>query len=471
MGYYENPLIGWFMKKRIKKIIAFFVITLFLYLLLYKFHTHEESFGCSRPDCESTKCTGSNCIASGCNGDNCKAGDCIGEECEAGSCKGVGCRAGDCYGKDCIPGMCIDPECSSKDAKKNLCIPFCRNGTANNIPRGKLYNYTKKFPKNTLINPEYCKNSKLAYILKDNKYLWNYGVDTIYFDYSGAKTPEELANPSDLQAGKTFVLSDDSKFVSTQPNIEKLYNCNWCTKLKDNEICSTYKPYVNPIKKEYTWHPDDWKCETLKSDGKPDTCKKDNSSMKLVNVSSVEHQIKLIDNMNIPNSQKSFKIDEIKGEMLTYQCKENRCSQHINLKNILTNLDGSIVPCQRRSYMIKGVKLNNMTQYAVTGFNKFERGSPEEIAYMKNYETIKKTYRDHHVWVYSKTIDSTQYYKCHWCDKTVEAKNQAIPRKTNGSLEPCFYSNDYNHYMYQMSDSNKDVYLKCFKCEKEVYIK
>jgi hypothetical protein len=171
MGFYENPLMGWFLKKRIKKIIIFIIITLLFYFLFYKNYTHDKSSGCKRPDCNSTICTGKECIASGCKGDNCKAGDCIGEECEAGSCKGVGCRAGDCYGKDCIPGICIDPNCSSKDKRKNICIPFCKHGTAHNLPIGGLYKYTNYLPNNTLLNPSYCKKKKLEYILKDNKHL------------------------------------------------------------------------------------------------------------------------------------------------------------------------------------------------------------------------------------------------------------------------------------------------------------
>lgn len=476
MGFYENPLIGWFLKKRIKKIIIFIIISLFLYFLFYKNHTHTKSSGCKRPDCISSICTGMECIASGCNGDNCKGGDCIGEECEAGSCKGVGCRAGDCYGKDCIPGICIDPNCSSKDAGKNICIPFCKYGTAYNLPVGGLYKYTNQLPNNTLLNPSYCKTKKPGYILKDDKHLWNYKIDTINFDFSGTKTPEDIANPDDLQAGKTYILSNDTTFTSTYPNIEKKYNCTWCTHMKDNEICASYKPYLNPIKNEYTWYPDNWKCETLKDNGKPDTCKKSNDNMKLVRVASVKYKINLIKNSNKTLAQQNFEIENILGEMLTFQCKKDTCTQHINLRNNLTNLDGSLIPCTRRSYIIKPVTINNTSltiqpQYKINGFNKYILNSPEEKLYLSNYINSKKTFRDHHVWVYENTIENTQNYRCHWCKQVVSIENQALPRKSNGILDTCFHSNDYNHYMYQVADDNKNIYLKCLKCDKEVYIK
>ena len=86
------------------------------------------------------------------------------------------------------------------------------------------------------------------------------------------------------------------------------------------------------------------------------------------------------------------------------------------------------------------------------------------------YKYSKKTFRDHHVWIYDGTVGNTQNYKCYWCEKTISIENQALPRKSNGVLDTCFHSNDYNHYMYQLSDSNKNIYLKCFKCDKEVYI-
>ena len=468
MGYYKNPLIGWFLKNKMKKVTAFFIITLFLYFLFYKSFIHKKSFGCKRPDCTSTICTGEGCLGSGCEGNNCKAGDCIGEECEAGNCKGIGCRAGDCYGKDCIPGVCFDPTCSSKDKKKDICIPFCKNGNAYNLPIGGLYKLSKNFPENTLLNPQYCNVKKPAYILKDNKHIWNYKIDSVNLDYGGVKKSEDIANPEDLQLGKTYVLSDDNTFISTYPNIKKKYNCTWCTYLKDNEICSSYKPYLNPITNEYTWYSDDWKCATLKSDGKPNTCKKSNDSMKLINVTSVKHKINLIMNTNEILPKKNFEIDNILGEMLTFQCKNDTCTQHINLKNTLTNLDGTKISCLRRSYLVKPGFINGKSTFIVIGFNKFNLNSREEIEYLNNYTNSKKTFRDHHVWMYDGTIGNTQNYKCYWCEEKVSIENQALPRKSNGTLDTCFYSNDYNHYMYQLSDSNKNIYLKCFKCEKEV---
>ena len=34
MTFYENPMIGWFLKKKIKKIIVVFILSLFIYLFI-----------------------------------------------------------------------------------------------------------------------------------------------------------------------------------------------------------------------------------------------------------------------------------------------------------------------------------------------------------------------------------------------------------------------------------------------------
>lgn len=469
MGFYKNPLIGWFLSKRLKFILVLFVITMCLYILFYRNFTHEISYGCKHPNCDSTRCTGNKCKASGCFGNNCKAGDCFGEECEAGACQGVGCRAGDCYGKDCVPGLCADPECSSKDAEENKCIPFCKNGNAYNLPFSKIYSYTSKLPRNSILNPDFCNNAKPTYIMKDKKHIWNFMVDFVNFDNVKSKTPEELANPDDLQDGKRFIM-EDQEFINTTPNILKKYNCTWCSKMKGNEICASYKPYLNPVRSEYSWHPDNWTCETLDNDGNNDYCKTTNDSMNLVNVLSVKHKINLINNSARSLAEKNFDIESIIGEMLTFQCKNGKtCTQHINLKNNLTDYFGNIIPCTRRAYMIRKLNINNVLQYKPIAFRTFKKGSFEQQEYIYNNAQEKSTFRDNHLWTYNSSVNGKQFYECYWCKKVLVIENYLLPRKSNGDLESCFYSNDFNHYMYQHVDENKNVYLKCLKCKKEVY--
>lgn len=469
MGFYENPLIGWFVKKKLKRIFIVFVIITILYLIYFKEAVPKISYGCNYPNCESTHCTGEKCFASGCYGDNCKGGDCYGESCEAGGCQGTGCRAGDCYGKDCVPGKCSDPECSSKD---ETCKPFCKDGQAFNLPIGKFYKYTSKLPNNSIINPNYCNNKKSTYILKDNKHIWNYSVDKVNFHFAKSKTPEEIAYPDDLQDGKRFVLAGDDQFLNTYPDIYKKYNCTWCTKMKDNEICASYKPYLNPVTNEFTWNPDDWRCATLDDEGKDDGCRKSNDDMNLINVNSVQYQINIINSSSSSIAKKNYEIDNIIGEILTYQCKGKKtCTQHINLRNNLTDFKGQIVPCQRRAYIMQKFNIGGINQYEPTLFQIFNKDSYEQQVFIYNYNNQKKTFRDHHIWIYSYSQDNNQFYTCHWCKKILVINNQALPKRMDGQVDTCYYSYDFNHYLYQKVDDNKNVFLKCLKCGKEVYIK
>ena len=469
MGFYDNPFIGWFVGKKLKRIFVIFIIILVIYLIYYKEAVPKISYGCNYPNCESTYCTGEKCNASGCYGDNCKGGDCYGESCQAGGCEGTGCRAGNCYGKDCKPGICADPECDLDD---ETCIPFCKNGNAFNINRNKIYNYTSKLPNNSIVNPNYCNNKKSTFILKDNKHIWNYSVDLVNFHNVDPKTPEEIANPNDIQDGKRFILSGDNEFLNTQPNINKKYNCTWCTNMKNKEICASYKPYLNPVTNEFSWHPEDWKCATLDKDGKDDFCKKSNDDMKLINVKSVQYQINLINSKNETLASKNLKIDDIKGEILTFQCKGKKtCTQHINLKNDLTKLNGKIEPCLRRAYLMKKININGLNQYKSTFFTTFIKDSYDQQVFLYNFNNQKKTFRDHHLWIYSYSKNNNQFYTCYWCKKILIINNQALPKKNNGNVDTCFYSYDENHYMYQKVDENKNIYLKCFKCNKEVYVK
>jgi hypothetical protein len=69
MTFYKNPLIGWYLKKRLKKIIALLVLCIFFYFIFLHGYSHEVSYGCRRNDCETSRCTGFKCRASGCSGD------------------------------------------------------------------------------------------------------------------------------------------------------------------------------------------------------------------------------------------------------------------------------------------------------------------------------------------------------------------------------------------------------------------
>ena len=68
MSYYENPLIGWYLKQRLKKVFAILLLCIFIYFIFFYGHTHKISYGCRRNDCESSACTGYKCRASGCGG-------------------------------------------------------------------------------------------------------------------------------------------------------------------------------------------------------------------------------------------------------------------------------------------------------------------------------------------------------------------------------------------------------------------
>ena len=58
MSFYKNPVIGWFLKKRLKKIFAMLVLTLIFYYLYFNTFKHLETSGCRRPDCTALPCTG-----------------------------------------------------------------------------------------------------------------------------------------------------------------------------------------------------------------------------------------------------------------------------------------------------------------------------------------------------------------------------------------------------------------------------
>ena len=65
MSFYKNPIIGWYVKKRIKNILLLLILTFFLFYLFLSSYTNKISYGCKRQDCYSTPCTGYKCMASG----------------------------------------------------------------------------------------------------------------------------------------------------------------------------------------------------------------------------------------------------------------------------------------------------------------------------------------------------------------------------------------------------------------------
>ena len=483
MTFYENPLFGWYLKKRLKKVIAILVLCIFIYFIFIYSHTHEVSYGCRRNDCESTKCTGYKCRASGCDATNCKGGDCIGENCEAGDCKGVGCRAGDCYGLNCVPGECIDPECQGERLLKEKCTPFCKNGKGYSIPRSILYPYLKKLPKNTLLNPDYCSYKKRTNHITNGKKIHNFNIDYINLYTTGQKKFEDVKYANSIQDGRTFILTSDINFISTTPDVYKNNNCEWSTQFKNQEIVSDFKPLNDEINQKTTWiKKSDISVpiytETNKgkneNKGKEQECRsgKTHEMMPLSN-NSVLNQIKSI-NMNRSNPifMKNWLIDMIQGEKLETMCKN--CNKlwydYLDVTSHPTKMDGSLLPCTVRSYEIYPIKKNReIVSHEIKSFKQLNKLSPEYQDFLNNSVNIKKTFRDHHIWIYKETIGNNQIYYCHWCKQQASVAYNSLPRDDKMTLLSCMAYNDYNHYMYDMIDNNKTIYQKCLKCEKKSY--
>ena len=51
MSFYKNPIIGWYVKKRIKNIILLLLLTFILFYLFLSNYSYKTSYGCKRPDC------------------------------------------------------------------------------------------------------------------------------------------------------------------------------------------------------------------------------------------------------------------------------------------------------------------------------------------------------------------------------------------------------------------------------------
>ena len=484
MSYYENPLIGWYLKQRLKKVFAILLLCIFIYFIFFYGHTHKISYGCRRNDCESSACTGYKCRASGCGGSstvNCKGGDCIGEACEAGDCKGVGCRAGDCYGLDCVPGECIDPTCEGERLLKNQCTPFCKHGKAYSIPKNKLYNYTSYLPKNTLLNPDFCSPKKRTNHLTNGKSVHNFKVDYINLYTSGEKKYEDVKYKDSVQQGKTYTITSDIDFISTTPNIYKNGNCEWCANFKNVRIASDFKPYHDLINEKVTWVKKSTLTNPLYSEtndstnarkGKEQECSSGKTHEMITLYShSVDYQIKSINLNNNPLYMKKWMIDQIEGEKLETFCTNcnKKWYDYLDIVSHPTNLDGTIIPCVVRSYEIEPIIKNYQTvNHKVTGFKQFVKDSPEFINYLDKSVNVKKTFRDHHLWKYVQTIGNTQIYECEWCKIQNTVTYESLPRNRNMNLLPCI-GRDSNHYMYYGIDNNKTVFQKCLKCDRKSY--
>ena len=497
MSYYKNPLIGWYMKKKLKKIFVFFILSIAIYFLIFKNYDHYASIGCKRPNCYASKCTGKKCIASGCVGNNCKGGDCIGEKCEAGNCKGTGCKAGDCYGINCIPGECIDPNCDFSKKEKYKCQKLCTDGKAYSIPKNEYHKFTKNLPKNTILNPNYCETKKRTNIFKfkfnksanpfdqllNRNKIYNFDVDKINLSTAGLTKVEDMKNKDDHQVGKFYILNNDIYFRSTIPNVYRNHNCEWCTKFKNQEIASSYKPYFNYMTKEYSWVKKDFLNVPIieiddanlgKKTGNPEKCDEGfTHDMKIISVESVKDQMEKIYLKNINDTNKNYEIDNIIGEKLNLRCKIcNKLSvQYIDIPEHPTNYDNSIKPCTVRVYFASPVKdnYNIVMNYNITGFYSYERNTEQEIDFLKNNINNIKISKEHHLWYFEDTINNTNIYICHWCGKKIKVKYNSLPRTDDGEVDECTNINDKNHYMYDLIDNNNTAYNKCLKCEKISY--
>ncbi len=480
MYQYNNSLIGWFLKKKLKKIAFLFVIIFLIFLIFLRKHTHLKSYGCVRPNCYSSKCTGYDCRASGCEGMNCKAGDCYGEECEAGDCKGVGCRAGDCYGLNCIPGECIDPTCDGKRKLNGDCKPFCFNGYAYTLPKSIGYAYTKILPNNTIFNVDYCSNKKRTNIFTNENYIYNFKVDFINLYTSGKTSLENVKYKDNLQAGKTYILGNDIDFKSSTPNVYKSHKCEWTAKFKDQEISSSFKPYLNEKKNEISWVAKNYLALPLDDEGKVTSCSSGSHNMTPYYYISTKRQISEIKFKKLKEHQQNFEIDSLHGDKLINVCRNcnEKSTQYLNILEHPNMGYNDIKPCKIRSYEVFPFTDENgeITSYGIENFILLTKDDNKYNSYLQLNNDKLKTFKEHHIWIYTGTKENTQKYRCYWCKNEIEIKYKSLPRKYNdnvgefnGDLDVCLGVKDYNHYMYDLLDNNKSIYQQCLKCGKKSY--
>lgn len=476
MTFYKNPIIGWFLKKKLKTIFAMSAITIIIYFLFFNKYTYITGSGCTHPDCYGIPCTGYSCRASACRGNNCKGSDCIGEDCEAGDCKGIGCRAGDCYGMNCEPGKCIDSSCQGERKLTNKCTPFCRHGRAYSIPRNPtVYPFIKYLPKNSTLNPDYCSYKKRTNIFTSDKYIHNFKVDEINLFTSGPTKYENVKYKDGLQTGKTYKNTEDINFISSTPDVYKNYNCEWTTQFKNTEITSDFMPYYNNKISETEWKFKHYLAVPMDDKGKELNCSPKNThDMSIIRSMSVINQIKLINNKNMSSSLKNYSIDQIEGEEIITLCKNcNKNSyQYLDVQSHPTYTDGKLKSCLIRCYELNQITKNNeIINHTIKNYKSFVKFSPEYYSYIEKNVNVLKTFNDHHIWKYINTIGNNQIYACHFCNEQVQVQYKSLPRKSeyDTTLLSCINNNDFNHYMHDLIDNNNTIYQKCLKCQKKSY--
>jgi len=478
MSFYKNPAIGWFLKKRLKKIFAMLILTLIFYYLYFNTFTHLVTSGCTRPDCTALPCTGYKCRASACTGTNCKGAYCIGERCEGGDCKGIGCRAGDCYGLDCEPGKCVDPTCQGERKLKKVCVPFCRNGRAYTIPRNPtVYPFIKYLPKNSSLNPDYCNPDKRTLIFTSDRYINNFKVDEINLFTSGPTKYENVKNKDSLQAGKSYRATEDINFISSTPDVYKNGNCEWTTQFKGFEITSEFTPFFNDKTQESKWLFKNFLGIPVDDAGNEQPCtsaKVEDHDMKAFQTETVISQINKINKTFTSLYLRNYNIDQIEGEKITSRC--NLCQKigtnYLNVKEHPTYTDSNIKPCLIRCYELDQIKnYGEVIRHNVKNYKSFIKNSPEYNTYINNNVNTLKTFNDHHIWKYTNTIGNSQIYTCHLCNEQVQINYKSLPRRSEYDLTllSCLHTNDFNHCMYDMLDNNNTIYQKCIKCQKKSY--
>lgn len=476
MSFYKNPIIGWYVKKKIKNILFFLILSILIFYLLFSNYSNKISYGCKRPDCYSTPCTGYKCRASGCVGNNCKAGDCYGESCEAGDCKGIGCRAGDCYGLNCIPGKAIDSSCQKDRKLRGVCNPFAFNGKAYNLPKGSLYPVIKYLPQNSILNPNYCSEKKKTNIFTNSKYIYNFNVDYINLFTSGLKKLEDVKYKDNIsQTGKSFIINNDLFFTYSIPNVTKTDNCEWSTKFKNKKIVSDYKPNYNNNTNEINWIAKNKLANPTNLEGLEDSCNSNKEhNMKVLNNISVISQINNIKSRNSETYLQNYLIDEIKGEIINTIC--TNCSktniQYLDITSHPTNFQNNITSCLIRNYELEQITDNfgEVINHLPKNFKLLKKKTIEFDDYLFNNTSTLKTFKDHHLWIYKDTVNNNQVYQCYWCNLSVKVEYDGLPRKSNLELDRCLTVNDYNHYMYYNVDKNKNIYMTCLKCNKNSFI-
>ena len=304
--------------------------------------------------------------------------------------------------------------------------------------------------------------------------MHNFKVNYINLYTSGYVKFEDWQVKDPLQTGKSFVLTNDTKFINSIPNVFKGSNCEWNTQFKNVTIKADFKPYFNNIKDEYFWIKKNILPPPLEVDGNEAKCStgKSHEMKNLINY-SVLYQINLIKKNNIPEYLKNYQIDLIHGEKIISQCENcgKKNTSYLDIDSHPVDLNSKIKPCLTRVYEVV-TKYDDTQQpkaHNPINFQIFDKNTVEFENYQFQSIEKLKTYKEHHLWVYNNTEGNTQIYKCYWCGIVTKVNNDSLPRKNNLELDYCRNVNDFNHYMYFKLDNNKTVFQRCLKCNKKSY--